>query len=352
MGLMTGLEMVRNRTEHEEQERLSPCAVLSRQSRGRQRPEESSPVRTEFARDRDRILHSKAFRRLKYKTQVFFSPAGDHYRTRLSHTLEVAQIARTIARALRLNEDLTEAIALGHDVGHAPFGHAGEQALDALCNGGFVHSQQSLRVVDVLERDGAGLNLTWEVRDGIAYHSKHQESVSQPLVGATGTLEGAVVRMSDAVAYLNADIDDAVRAGLIALDDLPSDAIGALGRVHGDRIDTMVNGIIQESWGIADGRLGMGIAMGQSLLDATDALREFMFSHVYKHPSVEREAKKARMVVSQLYTYFEADAEELATEMHREGGPEWTVCDYISGMTDRYAARTFERLFTPRPWTY
>lgn len=346
------LDTVRSRIEHEEQERLSPCAVMSSQSRGRRLPEQPSPVRTDFSRDRDRILHSKAFRRLKYKTQVFFSPAGDHYRTRLSHTLEVAQIARTVARALRLNEDLTEAIALGHDLGHAPFGHAGEQALDALCAGGFVHSQQSLRVVDLLERDGAGLNLTWEVRDGIAYHSKHQESVSQPLVSATGTLEGAVVRMSDAIAYLNADIDDAVRAGLIALEDLPETAVRALGREHGERIDTMVNGIIRASWGIAQGSPDARVAMSQPLLDATDALREFMFSRVYKHPSVEREAEKARMVVSQLFAYFDANEDELENEMRREGGPEWTVCDYISGMTDRYATSTFERLFTPRPWTY
>lgn len=350
---LTRLDGVRLRTEREEEDRLSPLAAKAACSRGRRRPEEPSPVRTEFARDRDRILHSKAFRRLKYKTQVFFSPAGDHYRTRLSHTLEVAQIARTIARALRLNEDLTEAVALGHDVGHAPFGHAGEQALESLCPGGFVHSEQSLRVLDVLERDGAGLNLTWEVRDGIAYHSKHEESVSQPLAGGAETLEGAVVRISDAVAYLNADVDDAVRAGLIALDDLPPDALRALGRSHGERIGAMVNAIISESWGVSEGVPDGGIRMSAEHLRATDALREFLFRRVYKHPDVEREAEKARMVVSQLYTYFTAHEDELVDAMRtEEAGTEWTVCDYISGMTDRYAASTFERLFTPRPWTY
>ncbi len=350
---LTRLDSVRLRTEREEEERLSPLASKSAQSRGRRRMDEPSAVRTEFARDRDRILHSKAFRRLKYKTQVFFSPSGDHYRTRLSHTLEVAQIARTISRALRLNEDLTEAIALGHDVGHAPFGHAGEQALDQLCPGGFVHSQQSLRVLDVLERDGRGLNLTWEVRDGIAYHSKHQESISQPLMNATSTLEGAVVRISDAVAYLNADIDDAIRAGLITLDDVPAHALDALGRTHSQRIDSMVSGIISESWGVAEGIAEGGIRMGPGLLDATDALRDFMFQRVYKHPDVEREAAKARMVVSQLYTYFDNHPDELNAAMSTEdAGSEWTVCDYISGMTDRYATCMFERLFTPQPWTY
>jgi dGTPase len=347
------LDNVRLRTEREEEERLSPLACKSARSRGRQRPEEPSPVRTEYARDRDRILHSKAFRRLKYKTQVFFSPSGDHYRTRLSHTLEVAQIARTVSRALRLNEDLTEAIALGHDVGHAPFGHAGEQALDALCPGGFVHSQQSLRVLDVLERDGAGLNLTWEVRDGIAYHSKHQESISQPLTEATSTLEGAVVRISDAVAYLNADVDDAVRAGLIALDDLPSHALSILGTSHSRRIDSMVSGIISESWDVSEGVQGGDIRMGERLLEATDSLREFMFRRVYKHPDVEREAAKARTVVTHLYTHFDSHADELHAAMSTEGaGSEWTVCDYISGMTDRYATCLFEKLFTPQPWAY
>lgn len=350
---LTRLESVRLRSEREETERLSPLASHSGQSQGRQRPEPPSELRTEFARDRDRIIHSKAFRRLKYKTQVFFAPSGDHYRTRLSHTLEVSQIARTISRALRLNEDLTEAIALGHDVGHAPFGHAGEQALENLCPGGFVHSEQSLRVLDVLERDGNGLNLTWEVRDGIAYHSKHRESVSQPLMNATGTLEGAVVRISDAVAYLNADIDDAVRAGLMTLDDLPPESVGPLGRTHGERVESMVSGIVAESWSIAEGVPGSRVRMSAEALAATDVLRNFMFQRVYKHPDVEREAAKARTVVSHLYTYFDSHPEELQAEMQSEqAGNEWTVCDYISGMTDRYATCMFERLYIPGPWSY
>ncbi len=350
---LTRLGTVRERTERDEEDRLSPLASRSAQSRGRQRPEDPSELRTEYARDRDRILHSKAFRRLKYKTQVFFSPSGDHYRTRLSHTLEVAQIARTISRALRLNEDLTEAIALGHDVGHAPFGHAGEQALESLCPGGFVHSEQSLRVLDVLERDGEGLNLTWEVRDGIAYHSKHRESVSQPLSTPTSTLEGAVVRISDAVAYLNADIDDAVRAGLITLDDLPTEAVRVLGRSHGERIEGMVHGIVTESWGVAEGAAGSAVRMSAEALGATDGLRAFMFRAVYKHSDVEREAVKARTVVSHLYTYFDSHPAELQEELRTEqAGAQWTLCDYISGMTDRYATCRFQRLFIPQPWTY
>ncbi|MDQ3856797.1 MAG: deoxyguanosinetriphosphate triphosphohydrolase [Chloroflexota bacterium] len=347
------LDMVRRRTEREEQDRLSPLAALSVQSKGRRQPEEPSAIRTEFARDRDRILHSKAFRRLKYKTQVFFAPSGDHYRTRLTHTLEVAQIARTISRALRLNEDLTEAIALGHDVGHAPFGHAGEQALDAVCPGGFIHSEQSLRVLDVLERDGEGLNLTWEVRDGIAYHSKHQESVSQPLLHSTGTLEGTVVRFCDAIAYLNADIDDAVRAGLIALHDLPERATACLGQTHGERIGTMVTGVVAQSWGIAEGDPSSSISMPPDLLEATDELRAFMFDRVYRHPDVNREADKARTVVTQLYERFAAGSEEYRQYMDADDPSSvWTLCDFISGMTDRYATALFTRLFTPQPWAY
>ncbi len=349
----TRLDEARQRTEQWEDERLSPLAARSARSRGRRRPEAPSSLRTEFARDRDRVLHSKAFRRLKYKTQVFFSPAGDHYRTRLTHTLEVAQIARTIARALRLNEDLTEAIALGHDVGHAPFGHAGEEALDAVVPGGFVHSEQSLRVLDVLERDGAGLNLTWEVRDGIAYHSKHQESISTPLSSGSGTLEGAVVRISDAVAYLNADIDDAGRADLLTLDDLPAEAVSMLGRSHGERIESMVCGIVSESWSVAEGKPDGGIRMSPEMLEATDSLREFMFQRVYRHPDVEREAAKARMVVTRLYEYFDRQPHEFETHKGADGGSsEWTLADFISGMTDRYATNMYLKLFTPLSWAY
>ncbi len=345
------LDKIRRRTEQCEEEQLSPLAAKSGRSRGRRVPEPDSQVRTAFARDRDRILHSKAFRRLKYKTQVFFSPSGDHYRTRLTHTLEVAQIARTIARALRLNEDLTEAVALGHDVGHAPFGHAGEQALDLLCPGGFVHSQQSLRVLDALEKDGQGLNLTWEVRDGIAYHSKHQESVAQPLLDASGTVEGAVVRMCDAVAYLNADIDDALRAGLMSVEELPEESRQVLGVSHSERIEAMVHGIICESYDIATGEIGDGVRMSPDVLAATDALRDYMFREVYKHPDVEREATKARMVVTQLYEYFEENPDELRARVE-SGEQGWNVCDYVSGMTDRYATSLFLELFTPQPWAY
>ena len=350
----TSLDEIRLRTEREEAARLSPLASLSARSRGRARSEAPSPLRTEYARDRDRILHCKAFRRLKYKTQVFFSPSGDHYRTRLSHTLEVAQVARTIARALRLNEDLTEAIALGHDVGHAPFGHAGEQALDACCAGGFVHSRQSLRVLDSLERDDRGLNLTWEVRDGIAYHSKHRESVSQPLDSPSGTLEGAVVRISDAVAYLNADVDDAVRAGLIRLDELPADLRALLGTTHGERIDAMVNGVVVASVGVSEGDPEGGIRMSSQLLSATDELRAYLFARVYRHPDVEREAEKARLVVTRLYDYFRDRPDELRAHVRAEEGQDdgWTVCDYVSGMTDRFATALFTRLFTPQQWTY
>lgn len=347
------LAEVRKRTEQQEQSYLSPLACHSAESQGRRIPEPPSPTRTEFARDRDRILHSKAFRRLKYKTQVFFAPAGDHYRTRLSHTLEVAQIARTISRALRLNEDLTEAIALGHDVGHAPFGHAGEHALDALTTSGFVHSQQSLRVLDVLEKDGHGLNLTWEVRDGIAYHSKHRESVGQPASQPTATLEGAVVRISDAIAYLNADVDDAVRAKLITPDQLPSVALKTLGGSHGDRIESMVHSIIRTSWGVSEGNTGSTIRMGPMELECTDTLRAFMFERVYRHPDVERESAKARFVVTQLYKHFDEHPDELRHYLEDgDRADQWTTVDYISGMTDRYATDLFNRLFSPQPWAY
>jgi len=347
------LESIRLRLEQEEISRLSPLAAKSAYSKGRQRPEQPSETRTEFARDRDRILHSKSFRRLKYKTQVFFSPAGDHYRTRLSHTLEVAQIARTISRALRLNEDLTEAIALGHDVGHAPFGHAGERALDALVPGGFIHSQQSLRVLEVLEKDGKGLNLTWEVRDGISYHSKHEESVSEPLISMPSTLEGCVVRVADAIAYLNADIDDAIRAGLITFHDLPQEAIAVLGSSHGERIEAMVHSIIRESWGISEGDSSATIRMESKLLKATDILRDFMFKNVYRHPAVEKEAQKAMMVVTKLYEYFASHPEEFKTYLgNEESNTDWTVADYVSGMTDRFACNLFVKLFTPQSWSY
>lgn len=346
-------DQIRIRTERDELDRLSPLAAKSAQTKGRERSEPPSPTRTEFARDRDRILHSKAFRRLKYKTQVFFAPAGDHYRTRLSHTLEVAQIARTISRALRLNEDLTEAIALGHDVGHAPFGHAGEQALDTLLPEGFVHSRQSLRVLQTLEKDGRGLNLTWEVRNGIAYHSKHRERVAEPAFQAASTLEGAVVRISDAIAYLNADIDDAVRARLITLNQLPAGVLRALGETHGERIETMVNSIISSSWGIAEGDPASKVGMGQPYLDATDEVRAFMFERVYRHPDVEAEAAKARFIITQIYRYFDEHPGELRQHLEDDDRTElWTTADYVSGMTDRYATDLFGKLFMPQPWAY
>ena len=309
---------------------LSPRAMRSADSRGRARPEEECEVRNVYQRDRDRIIHSKAFRRLKHKTQVFIAPSGDHFRTRLTHTLEVMQIARTIARALRLNEDLTEAIALGHDLGHTPFGHAGERSL-SLLDHGFSHNKQSLRVVDILENNGLGLNLTCEVRDGILSHSG-EENFPQ-------TLEGQVVRLSDRIAYINHDIDDAIRDNIIKLSDLPQGATSILGITHGKRIDTMVKNTISNSID------SDSIAMSASVALAMNDLRNFLFERVYMREQAMREEAHIREIINGFYHYFISRPTETGQD-YTDPDPHRAVCDYISGMTDQYALSLYDRLKT------
>jgi dGTPase len=329
--------MIREELERLEEEMLSPYAAKSGRSKGRRHPHEKCEIRTEFQRDRDKILHCKSFRRLKHKTQVFISPEGDHYRTRLTHTLEVSQIARTIARALRLNEDLTEAISLGHDLGHTPFGHTGERLLNSITSMGFKHNVHSLRVVETLE-DGKGLNLTWEVRDGIRNHTKS---------GNPATLEGQIVSLSDRIAYINHDIDDALRAKIISEKDLPRDCIQILGDTHPARIDTMVKDIIRHSMG--RDRVSMSETVGQ----ATESLRSFMFEHVYIDSFAKAEEKKAMYILEELFNYFMKHPQQLPQEYFKQipaDGEEQAVCDYIAGMTDRYAIRIFHELFVPSSW--
>ncbi len=329
----------------EREESLSPYAVKSRLSRGRLKPEEPCQVRTAFQRDRDRIIHCKAFRRLKHKTQVFIAPLGDHYVTRLTHTLEVSQIARTIARALNLNEDLTEAIALGHDLGHTPFGHVGEDVLNELYHHGFRHNEQSLRVVDLLENNGYGLNLTWEVRDGIVNHSKTRADILGEDSGKANTLEGQVCQIADAIAYINHDIGDAVRAGIITEGDLPLSAVRVLGLSHSQRINTMVCDIIEHSWA-ASGRNPTDsptIGMSSQILEATNNLREFLFKQVYEPK--DKAADKAREVIRLLYKYFNEHEDKLPSEYCLHGDEtEQRVVDYIAGMTDQYALRMAQGL--------
>ncbi|HHY36520.1 MAG TPA: deoxyguanosinetriphosphate triphosphohydrolase [Firmicutes bacterium] len=322
--------LLRIQAEEREAAWLSPRATLSSRSRGRKFPEEECQVRTCFQRDRDRIIHSKAFRRLKHKTQVFIAPEGDHYRMRLTHTLEVAQIARTIARALRLNEDLTEAIALGHDLGHTPFGHSGEEALNEVSARGFRHNEQSLRVVDVLEGE-RGLNLTWEVRDGILNHTGAK---------IPATLEGQVVKIADRVAYINHDIDDALRAGIISPEDLPRDCLEVLGWEHKTRINTMVTDLIRASWDKDE------IQMSPEVAEATTKLRSYLFEHVYTSPRAKGEEKKAKQLLKQLYRFYLEHPQEM--EGHTRGGDlEQAVIDYIAGMTDRFAIKQFNTYFVP-----
>ena len=327
---------VRTRTEEIERLTLAPWATFSDASRGRQRPEEQDPIRPVFQRDRDRVLHCKAFRRLKQKTQVFLSPEGDLYRTRLTHTLEVSQIARTIARALRLNEDLTEAISLAHDLGHTPFGHAGERALDKLTPGGFKHYMQSLRVVDKLEKDGQGLNLTWEVRNGIVTHTKGTWAA---------TPEGRIVRMADQIAYVNHDIEDAVRAGVLDPDTLPRECTAVLGRTKSARITTMINSILAHS----DGDVGVGAEENEAFL----ALRDFMYATVYVDKTAKAEEQKVDKVIVELYEYYLAHVDQMSNfyvQLAYQENPERAVTDYISGMSDEFAIRTFEDVFVPRKW--
>jgi dGTPase len=339
---------IRELTE-EREELLSPNAVKSRLTRGRERPEEPDPVRTCFQRDRDRIIHSNSFRRLKHKTQVFIAPFGDHYVTRLTHTLEVAQIARTVARALNLNEDLVEAIAMGHDLGHTPFGHVGEDVLNELFPGGFKHNEQSLRVVDLLEKDGRGLNLTWEVRDGIARHSKSsQGAILGEGWGPVGTIEGEVVKISDAVAYINHDIEDAIRAGVISAADLPREAVGAVGDSRSRRINTMVSDIIKQSWGVRVCDIieeRPAIRMSARIVSAAGALNDFLFERVYDMQSARRGTARARQVVRFLYRYYVKNEAALPAEYLRsEETVERRVVDYIAGMTDQYALRMAREL--------
>jgi len=335
---------IRQRIE-EAEERLSPYASKSKYSRGRARWEKPCQIRTEFQRDRDRIIHSNAFRRLKHKTQVFIAPLGDHYVTRLTHTLEVAQIARTIARALSLNEDLTEAIALGHDLGHTPFGHIGEELLDELNPQGFRHNEQSLRVIDVLEKGGQGLNLTWEVRDGILNHSKSRIEILGAGWDDVGTIEGQVVKIADMVAYVNHDIRDAIRADVITEDDLPKLVGKTLGHSSSKRINTLVYDVVSQSLDTLDNsQTGKPtIGMSPSILDVTNTLREFLFEKVYNPSIASKETEQARKTIRLLYFHLLKHNENLPEEYApRDDTIERKVTDYIAGMTDHYATRMAE----------
>ncbi len=319
---------------------LSTYAAKSGLSQGRLRYEESCSIRTAFQRDRDRIIHCKSFRRLKHKTQVFIAPLGDHYVTRLTHTLEVSQLARTISRALNLNEDLTEAISLGHDLGHTPFGHIGEEVLNEMYYGGFRHNEQSLRVVDLLEKDGWGLNLTWEVRDGILNHSKPEENIFGKNWGEVGTFEGEVCKIADIIAYINHDIGDAIRAGVLTEGDLPLSSIKVLGNSHRERINTMVCDIIEHSWGVTgyNTTTKPSINMSPKVLKATNTLRQFLFDRVYNMQSAQSEADRAREVVRKLYKYFIKHPDGMPPEYRFYSDEvERRVVDYIAGMTDQYA---------------
>lgn len=327
---------IREETEAIERQTLSRYATLSENSLGRRVPLEPDPIRPCFQRDRDRILHCKAFRRLKQKTQVFLSPEGDHYRTRLTHTLEVSQIARTISRALRLNEDLTEAIALGHDLGHTPFGHAGERALNRLCPGGFSHYRQSLRVVDYLERDGQGLDLTWEVRNGIVTHTS----------GAWArTPEGCVVRRADHIAFLNHDIEDAITAGVLRPEQLPRYVTETLGRTKSQRITTLIADLVQTS--------RVGLAFSTPVQQAYDELHHFMYSTVYEDENAKKEEHKVDGLIEALYESFCRDPDQMPNfyvELAWQDGVERAVADYISGMSDEFATRAFAERFVPKKW--
>lgn len=330
------------REEQEKREHLifSPYASFSDESRGRDRDEEPCPMRTIYQRDRDRIIHCKTFRRLKHKTQVFLAPEGDHYRTRLTHTLEVAQIARSIARALNLNEDLTEAIALGHDLGHTPFGHAGERTLNSLCPMGFAHYKQSIRVVEFLEKDGQGLNLTWEVRDGILNHRTS---------GNPSTLEGKAVRLSDKIAYINHDIDDGIRAGILKESDIPSEYTDVLGNSTKERLNTMISDIIMNSIGKND------LVMSEPVRKAMTELRKFMFESLYLNPTAKSEEAKADKLITELYRYYVANTDKLPDTYKRfitefDERPEQVMCDYIAGMSDQYSISKFQEIFVPKAW--
>ncbi len=332
--------IVRESMEQLEQQYLSPYAALSQNTKGRDRKEPLCDIRPEYQRDRDRILHCKSFRRLKHKTQVFLAPEGDHYRTRLTHTLEVAQIARTIAKALRLNESLTEAIALGHDLGHTPFGHSGERVVNDICEEGFVHARQSVRIVEVLEKSGRGLNLTWEVRDGILNHRT---------AGHPSTLEGAIVRLSDKIAYINHDIDDAIRGRIFVEADIPREYTEILGASVRDRLNNMIHDIISHSLEKPQ------IIMSSDMETAMSGLRKWMFANVYSGSVAKTEEEKAQRLIQMLYEYYLNHIEELPQEyldMIELRGEKQSriVCDYIAGMSDSYAIDRFEKLFVPNAW--
>ncbi|NIS09377.1 MAG: deoxyguanosinetriphosphate triphosphohydrolase [Candidatus Dadabacteria bacterium] len=341
---------IRKRTEEIERQTLSAHAMLSAESKGRHKAERPCTIRTCFQRDRDRIIHSKSFRRLKHKTQVFLAPTSDHYRTRLTHVIEVSQIARTIARSLRLNEDLTEAIALGHDLGHTPFGHAGEQVLNEIHPGGFKHVIHSLRVVDVLEKDGKGLNLTHEVRDGIAKHSKGMGSIDNPKYRPE-TMEGQVVRVSDLVAYANHDLDDALRSGIIKLTDVPKQAINVLGRTISKRVNSMVTDIITQTQDASDGV----VHIGEEVEDAIVNLRSYLFENVYMNEAVKYNFVKAGKIIRELYEYFCTNPEKLWELKEKkyvyDKDHNQIVCDFIAGMTDSFAISLYEKLFLPKRWS-
>ena len=321
-----------------EEQTLSPYAFLTKNTRGRDHPYVPCENRTEFQRDRDRILHSKSFRRLMHKTQVFLFPADEHYRTRMTHTLEVTQVARIIARALQLNEDLTEAAALGHDLGHTPFGHAGEVAMQQCYSPDFTHYKQSVRVVEKLEKDGEGLNLTWEVRDGILNHTGSCMA---------STLEGVIVKFADRIAYINHDIDDACRAGILSLDEIPKDLLDTLGRGHSERINRMVTSVITASAGKPE------IAFTPEIGEATMQLRKFLFDHVYTNPLAKSEDKKAQELLASLFEYYVRHPEEMPDLYYRNTKTEPVercVCDFVGGMTDRYAIDRYTELFIPQVW--
>lgn len=325
---------IREQTEKIERETLSPYATLSENTKGRREKCPLCDMRTEFQRDRDKILHSKAFRRLKHKTQVFITPEGDHYRTRLTHTLEVSQIARTIARSLRLNEDLVEAMAMGHDLGHTPFGHAGERALDSLCSEGFRHNEQSLRTVEKLEN----LNLTWEVLDGIVNHPGECEA---------GTLEGAVLKIADRIAYINHDIDDACRGKIISENAIPRTVTDVLGKTHAERINTLVTDVVTASSGKGK------ILMSDEISEAMNRLRNFMFEYVYVGSDAKREEAKVGGIIEGIFRYYYENPAALPLNMQEIAwteGVERAVCDYIAGMSDRFAVYTFNNIYVPRSW--
>lgn len=333
------MDNVRQHIYNIEKTTLSPYATLSENSKGRVHACEPCELRSEFQRDRDKILHCKSFRRLKHKTQVFLSPEGDHYRTRLTHTLEVSQIGRTIARALRLNEDLVEAIALGHDLGHTPFGHAGERQLNELVKGGFSHSLQSRRVVELLENNGKGLNLTFEVRDGIANH-KYNDRPS--------TLEGEIVKFADRFAYINHDIEDAIRGGVISNDDLPKDCIEVLGASKSQRINNLILDMVKTSWDCPE------IKQSPQFKQATEKLHQFMFDHVYLNSKAKSQETKATKMIVLIFEYYLNNLDELPDfykTLLKDNPADRVVCDYISSFTDRYCVRVFSQLFVPDGWT-